>query len=141
MKKFVFSMEKILELRRFEQRAAETELSKVIARINKIQSDLEDVAVKKAGAVKQSDAHSDFSFKVSAQNYISFLDTKKENLLMELAKEEMLADEKRAVVRDAMQKVKVLEKLREKKFSTWKREYEKEEENTSDDINSSKAAH
>ncbi len=139
MKKFVFSMEKILELRRFEQRAAETELSKVIARINKIQSDLEDVAAKKAGAVIESDSHTDFSFKVSAQNYISFLDSKKENLLMELAKEEMLADEKRAVVREAMQKVKVLEKLREKKFSTWKKEYEKEEENTSDDINSSKA--
>ncbi|MBO4404689.1 MAG: flagellar FliJ family protein, partial [Treponema sp.] len=85
-------------------------------------------------------SEADFSFKVSAQNYISFLDAKKEKLLMELAKEEMLAEEKRAVVREAMQKVKVLEKLREKKFSTWKREYEKEEENTADDINSSKAA-
>ena len=74
MKKFVFSMEKILSLRRFEQQAAESELAKVIAEINRIQNELDEVARKKAGTIKVSDANDDFYFKSSAQNYIFFLD-------------------------------------------------------------------
>ena len=135
MKKFVFSMEKILSLRRFEQQAAESELAKVIAEINRIQNELDEAARKKAGTIKVSDANDDFYFKSSAQNYIFFLDQKVNSLQEEMVRQQILAEEKRKVVRKAIQKVKVLEKLNEKEFKEWKKAVETEEENDNDDLN------
>lgn len=139
MKNFIFSMEKILSLRRFEQQTAEAELSKVIAEINRIQNELDEVARKKAGAVKSSDSVVDFSYKAAAQDFIFFLDKKADSLQREMVQNQIIADEKREVVRKAMQKVKVLEKLRERKFSAWKKAAETEEENDNDDLNIYKA--
>lgn len=138
MKKFVFSMEKILDLRRFEQERAEAELSKAVAEVNRIQDGLNDVASKRVHAVQVSDSSSDLSFKVNSQNFLSFLDMKKEKLLNEMVQAQMAADEKRAVVREAIQKVKVLEKLREQKFKAWKKAADAEEENDSDDLNTTR---
>ena len=46
----------------------------------------------------------------------------------------MIAEQKREVVREAMKKAKVLEKLKEKKYEAWKNEFQKEEELAADDV-------
>ena len=46
----------------------------------------------------------------------------------------MIAEQKREVVREAMKKVKVLEKLKEKKYEAWKQEFQKQEELEVDDV-------
>ncbi|MCR5080926.1 MAG: flagellar export protein FliJ [Treponema sp.] len=134
MKKFKFSMEKILELRRFEQSQAEAELGKVNAQIAQIQQKLEAIAVKKISSTKEFNTDSNIMVMNQLQNYFYMLDQKKEECLEEMAKLELVAEEKREVVRKCMQNVKVLEKLKENKLKEWHKEFQKQEENVMDDV-------
>ena len=122
MKKFEFSMQKILDLREFEQHQAEAELGRANAEVTKIQNSLKELANQKISAARECDSlSSDFYAKAQCQLYISFLNQKQEELLQELAQAQLLADEKRKIVGEAMKKVKVLEKLKESKFKKWKK--------------------
>ena len=138
MKRFVFSMEKILELRRFELQEAEGELGKANAEVSRIQRELDAVASQYVSTTEQYDATRDFEIHLQAQSYFDFLDKKKEDFLNEMTEAKLIADQKRELVREAMQKVKALEKLREKKFEQWKRDTERAQEEESDDLSIAK---
>ncbi len=141
MKKFAFSMEKILELRRFEQSQAELELGKVNAEIAKNQNQLKEIAAKRVSITKSFNTNADILVLSQIQNFFYFLDQKKEKCMEEIARLELIADEKREIVRKAMQNVKVLEKLRESKYLAWKKEMLKDEELASDDVVTSQFQH
>jgi len=134
MKKFEFSMDKILDLRRFEQKQAEGELGKINSQIAALQNQLKEIAASHARVVEQGRGCKDFSFISQSQQYFTLLDAKKEELFKQIAELEIIADQRRQVVKEAMQKVKVLEKLREKKFNQWKEDILKEEEAEAEDI-------
>lgn len=134
MKKFAFSMQKILDLRIFEQRQAEMELGKANAEVARIQGELESIARRKVSTIKNFDTNTDFLVQAEIQSFFFMLEQKKEKFLEELATAQIAADEKREVVRQAMQKVKVLEKLKENKFRQWKKDSLKAEELAADDI-------
>lgn len=134
MKKFSFSMQKILDLRIFEQRQAEMELGKANAEVARIQGELESIAKRKVSTIKNFDTNTDFLIQAEIQSFFFMLEQKKEKFLEELATAQIAADEKREVVRQAMQKVKVLEKLKENKFRQWKKDNLKAEELAADDI-------
>lgn len=134
MKKFAFSMQKILDLRIFEQRQAEMELGKANAEVARIQGELESIAKRKVSTIKNFDTNTDFLVQAEIQSFFFMLEQKKEKFLEELATAQIAADEKREVVRKAMQKVKVLEKLKENKFRQWKKDSLKAEELAADDI-------
>ncbi len=131
-------MQKILDLREFEQHQAEAELGKANAELAKIQNSLKELAAQKISAIRECDGlTSDFYAKTQSQFYINFLNQKQEELLQELAQAQLIVDEKRKIVGEAMKKVKVLEKLKETKFKKWKKEIEKEEELAAEDISAS----
>lgn len=134
MKKFSFSMQKILDLRIFEKRQAEMELGKANAEVARIQGELESIAKRKVSTIKNFDTNTDFLIQTEIQSFFFMLEQKKEKFLEELATAQIAADEKREVVRQAMQKVKVLEKLKENKFRQWKKDSLKAEELAADDI-------
>lgn len=134
MKKFSFSMQKILDLRIFEQCQAEMELGKANAEVARIQGELESIAKRKVSTIKNFDTNTDFLIQAEIQSFFFMLEQKKEKFLEELATAQIAADEKREVVRQAMQKVKVLEKLKENKFRQWKKDSLKAEELAADDI-------
>ena len=134
MKKFAFSMQKILDLRIFEQRQAEIELGKANAEVARIQGELDSIAKRKVSTIKNFDTNTDFLIQAEIQSFFFMLEQKKEKFLEELATAQIAADEKREVVRKAMQKVKVLEKLKENKFLQWKKDSLKAEELAADDI-------
>ena len=134
MKKFAFSMQKILDLRIFEQRQAEMELGKANAEVARIQGELESIAKRKVSTIKNFDTNTDFLIQAEIQSFFFMLEQKKEKFLEELATAQIAADEKREVVLQAMQKVKVLEKLKENKFRQWKKDNLKAEELAADDI-------
>lgn len=134
MKKFSFSMQKILDLRIFEQRQAEMELGKANAEVARIQGELESIAKRKVSTIKNFDTNTDFLIQAEIQSFFFMLEQKKEKFLEELSMAQIAADEKREVVRQAMQKVKVLEKLKENKFRQWKKDSLKAEELAADDI-------
>ena len=81
----------------------------------------------------------DVSYLSNVQKYFSLLDQQKEVCLQKIAQLEIVADEKRKIVREAMQKVKALEKNRSTRYEEWKLENQHEEENVLDDIVTFKA--
>jgi len=140
MKKFSYSLQKILDLRVFEQKQAEEELGKVNAEIAKLQNQIDDIAKKKVASQMISNQNADLDTYRATYSYIVFLDQRKEEYLESMAKLQLEADAKRKIVYEAMQNVKVLEKLKAKKLEAWKKESLKEEEIVQDDIVSARNA-
>ena len=134
MKKFEFSMQKILDLRDFERKQAETELGRAIAEETKIKQTLEMVAQKRVQCITAADEMHDVRELYNANNYLVFLDRQKEELLQQLAQAQLVTEQKREVMREAMKKCKVLEQLKDARHVAWKKAALKEEENTVDDI-------
>lgn len=138
MKKFVFSLQKILDLRDFEKKQAQVELGRALADEKKIQDTLDMTAQLKIQSVKEADGMKDLNALAGVSNYFKLLDQRKEKLLSDLAAAKLVTEEKRASMVEAMQKCKALEKLKENRYAAWSAEAKKIEENTIDDIVTSK---
>ena len=138
MKKFKFSLEKVLSLREFEEKQAQIELGKAQSVVNDLNEQLKFIASERVKSNESRSKSSDLTFLMSIENYINGLDYKKELLIQELAKAQIILEEKRAIVIEAIKKRKSLEKLKEKQFESYKKEYNKEEEKILDEISSTK---
>ena len=138
MKKFKFSLEKVLSLREFEEKQAQIELGKAQSVVNDLNEQLKFIASERLKCNESRSKSSDLTFLMSIENYINGLDYKKEKLIEELVQAQIILEEKRAIVVEAIKKRKSLEKLKEKQFESYKKEYNKEEEKILDEISSSK---
>ncbi len=134
MKKFSFSMQKILDVREFTKKQAEAELGKAVAAERKIQDTLDLIAQQKASLIAEADNMHDLQSLYDVNQYFKLLDQRRDNLLPELAKAKVVSEEKRDVMREAMKKVKVLENLKDSRYKAWKKEALKEDETVIDDI-------
>ena len=134
MKKFVFSLQKVLELREYEEDKAKLELGKAVAELERIKRLLQEVAQNRVKANLSRKDITDVIVLMNIENYIIGLDAKKEKLLEELIMAQMFFEEKRDLYTKAMQDREVLSKLKEKQLSEYKKEVLKEEENALDDI-------
>ena len=134
MKKFVFSMEKILDLREYEEKQAQIELGKAIGDAEKIRQQLNFVATEKAKMLSMDISGTSINERLVHENYLVRLDRQKEILLEELAATELIVEEKRAVFAEALKKRKVLSNLKEKQLQQYKKEKQLEEDNSVDDI-------
>ena len=134
MKKFVFSLQKVLDLREFEEDKAKLELGKAVAEVEKIKTQLQENAQKRVEANLSRKDTKDIGSLINIENYITGLDIKKEKLLEELTYAQIVFEEKRDLFTKAMQEREVLTKLKEKQLSEYKKEILKEEENSVDDI-------
>lgn len=134
MKKFVFSMEKILDLREYEEKQAQIELGKAIADAEKIRQQLNFVATEKAKMLSMDISAVSINERLVHENYLVRLDRQKEVLLEELAAAELIVEEKRAVFAEALKKRKVLSNLKEKQLQQYKKEKQLEEDIIVDDI-------
>ena len=133
MQKFSFNMQKILDLRNYELDQAELDLGKVNAEIARVNAALDQIARDRVDFGRLADQSHDFTMHSQTRAFFILLEQKKDGLLAELAQLEAIAEQKREVVRLAMQKVKVLEKLKEKKYAQWKADFEAQEELAMDD--------
>lgn len=127
-------MQKILDFREFQEKQAELELGKANAEVARIQNELNAVAQQRISVSKEIEGSNDMALYTSAQQYFKFLKHKEEQFLEEMAQAQLVAEEKKKIVREAMQKVKVLDKLKEKKQAEWQEEYIKQEELAMDDV-------
>ena len=134
MKKFTFSMQKVLDLREFERKQAEAELGRALAEENRIQQTLEMIAQQRVNSIAAADSMRDLHELYNVNQYFALLDQQKEQLLEELARAKIVTEEKRDEMRKAMKKCKVLEQLKDSRHTAWKKEVLAEEENTIDDI-------
>lgn len=134
MKAFKFSLQKILDLREFQKKQAQVELGKVVAEETRIQNRINEIAVSRANSVKLADSMKDIRSLYDTNMYLLFLEQQKEKKISELAEVKIVADEKRAVMRTAIQNCKVLENLKERRKEIWQKEFDLEEENAIDEI-------
>jgi len=134
MKKFNYSMQKILELRNFELDQAEVDLGKTNAEIAVQNNTLKAIAEQTVSVSNQADSSENIEDYYAADLYFKLLEQKKENCFNELARLEPIAEQKRSVVRECMKKVKVLEQLKKSKLGQWKKQNLKEEELSMDEV-------
>ena len=134
MKQFSFSLEKILDLRKFEKKQAEAELGKALSEESKIQGCLDTIANERVSTNHDSDSSHDIFSLMRNQQYLKLLKIKESKYLNELSQAKMVSEEKRNVLIEAMKKEKVLTKLREAKLREYNKSLNKAEDITNDDV-------
>ncbi len=138
MKKFTFSLQKILDIREFEEKQAQIELGKAVAETNRIRMELERIAAERVRIVHLKADVVSLTEMIVKEQYLTRLDMTKDRLLEDLAAAEIVVEEKRAVFTEALKKRKVLSRLKERQFTAFRRDVQKAEDIVSDDISSSR---
>lgn len=141
MKRFVFSMQKILDIREFAERQAQIELGQAVAEVNRINGELEAVAQEKMRMLQVKLKDVSLNEFLVHENYMKRLEITKERLLEELAAAQLVVDEKREVFAEAMKQRKILSNLKEKQFAQYKKEALVAEDNAVDDLVTSRHGH
>ena len=140
MKKFNFSLQKVLNLREFDEKQAKEELGRVISISNKLNAELQQIAIDRVNTRNSCSTLMNINEFAAMEHYVTRLDNQKEKLLTELAQNELLIEQKRKLFMEAMQNRKVVTKLKEKKYKEWKLKNLREEEAITDDIANSQYA-
>lgn len=138
MKRFAFSLQKLLDLREFREKENEIQLGKAIASRDAIQQDLEDVARKRHESAASRVGGLPVQDLLAIERYISRLDKKKDSLLEKLAAAELVVEQRRATYLEATKDRQILTKLREKKEASWRKDYLADEASILDDISNSR---
>ena len=134
MKKFKFELEKILEYRNYEKKAAEGELAKALAVEAQINAQLEAIALKFVQMNKSMKTSFNFNDIIAQSQHTNLLNYQKEELLKQLAEAKIVTEQKRSVLRECMKKTTTLEKLRDKQLEEWKAAVEYEEAELLDEV-------
>lgn len=135
MKSFQFRLEKILQLRTFDEENAKIELGRCIGEVNKIKNILEHIAeekilTRKSMGLKNFQLH-DF---LIAETYLKNLEAKKEEMLEALTLAELKVEKAQSFFLEAAKKRKILSKLKEKQELAWKKEVQTQNDAILDDI-------
>lgn len=138
MKKFTFSLQKILDIREFEEKQAQIELGKAVAETNRIRMELERIAAERVRVVHLKTDVASLPEMIVKEQYLTRLDMTKDRLLEDLAAAEIAVEEKRAVFTETLKKRKVLSRLKDRQFTAFRRDVQKAEDIVSDDISSSR---
>lgn len=138
MKKFTFSLQKILDIREFEEKQAQIELGKAVAETNRIRMELERIAAERVRIVHLKADVVSLTEMIVKEQYLIRLDMTKDRLLEDLAAAEIVVEEKRAVFTETLKKRKVLSRLKDRQFTAFRRDVQKAEDIVSDDISSSR---
>ncbi|MCQ2573469.1 MAG: flagellar export protein FliJ [Treponema sp.] len=136
MKKFSFELEDVLEVRHFEEEAAQGELAKALAVETQIQNDLNTIASQYAATKAGMKGSLNSADYIAASQYYKLLDYQKEELLKKMAEANIVTEEKRKILLGIMQNVQALEKMKEEELRKYNIEVQKEEDNEADEINS-----
>ena len=134
MKRFSFSLQKILDIREFAERQAQIELGRAVAEVNRINSDLEAVAQEKIRMIHQKQQEMTLNDFVVRENYMKRLELTKERLLEDLAAAQLVVDEKREIFAEALKQRKILSNLRDKQYAQYKKDALVAEDNAVDDM-------
>lgn len=134
MKRFSFSLQKILDIREFVERQAQIELGRAVAEVNRINSDLEAVAQEKIRMIHQKQQEMTLNDFVVRENYMKRLELTKERLLEDLAAAQLVVDEKREIFAEALKQRKILSNLRDKQYAQYKKDALVAEDNAVDDM-------
>lgn len=134
MKKFEFPLDKVLSVRKYKNDEAEIELGKAVSRLEVLEGELNNIAVLYSEIPLKYSGLSDINELSQLENYTFFLNTKKEDLLKQIAAAKLVVEEKRKLYIEAHKELKVLENLKEKAREEYKKNVIREQDNVLDDI-------
>ncbi len=137
MKRFRFSLQKLLDLREFRERQAEIALGTAISAREKLNVELDEAGAAKVRAEHQILQHLAVPEMMAVQLYIQRLEQKRELLLEKIAQAELVIEQRRSEMEEAMKNRKVLTKLYEKKAAEYRRHAGQIEAAVLDDITAS----
>ena len=120
MKRFSFNLQKVLELRSYREQEAKVELGRAVGVLAAIENRLKETAVIRHNAARERFA--DPAEMPAWEHYIIRLDLEAERLAREAAQAELAVEEKRTLYLEASRKLKVMEKLKEKREKGYKKE-------------------
>ena len=135
MKKFQFRLQKLLDLRVFREKEAETELGRAIAAREVISLRIDEIAQKELNARHSLGNTSKTAGELTLhENYLERLHAEREQQLQALAEAELTIEKVRKIYIKAHQERLIVTKLREKKAFQWKTDGLKQQEAILDDI-------
>lgn len=134
MKKFRFELEDVLNFRKFERQQAEIELGKALAVEREIQDKLDNLAAQQVEVAEKSKGSKDFQDIANAYRFYDFVRAQTEYLMNEMSKAKIVSDEKREILRAAMQKDDALERLKDEQLEEYRNAEILEADNIIDDI-------
>ena len=146
MRRFRFSLQKILQLRQHREQEAKNELGKAIGILNAIENEIKVNAADLFGALQErfggisADGVSDAGgasgalAMVAWDSYVRRLEQEAERLAEQAAQAELVVEEKRNLYLEASRDLKVLEKLKEKRQKEHRKEMFATETRELDDI-------
>ena len=135
MKRFIFSLEKVLILRKYSEEESKINLGKAISVLNEIENNIKTSALSRHNAMKERFSDTENTHDMIAwDNYIVRMDQTIEKLTNEAAKAEMEVEEKRELYLKASRELKVIEKLKEKREKEYRKEMFKAEAMVADSL-------
>jgi len=146
MKRFRFSLEKVLKLKQYHEQEAKNELGKAIGILTEIENKIKQNALLHSQAAQERFAGITSSkdnenvtvlsgaFSMMAwDSYILRLEQEAERLMEEAASAELVVEEKRALFLEASRELKVMENLKEKRQQEYRKEMFAVESKETDD--------
>jgi flagellar FliJ protein len=135
MRAFRFSLEKVLELRKYREQEAEIELGRAIGALSHIENRIRTVAEDRRRAAAERFSPDNDTLKIlKYDQYIGRLDQERDTLLEAAAKAELVVEEKRSRYLESARDRKVLDKLREKQEKEYRKKMFAEETKALDDM-------
>ena len=134
MKRFRFSLEKVLELRKYREQETRLELGRAVSDLEAVEGQIRETGAARHRAAAARFSSGDVPEIINGENYINRLDQLKEKLLKDAAAAELVVEEKRKAFLEASRDRKVVDKLREKRETAYRRETAEEERAELDDI-------
>ncbi|MDR0441807.1 MAG: flagellar export protein FliJ [Treponema sp.] len=120
MKKFNFSLQKVLQLRKYKEEESKIALGQAIGVLSAIENEIKETAMKRHRATTERFA--DTSRIIEWSHYITRLEQEAEALTEKAAQAELVVEEKRAQYLEASRELKAMEKLKEKKQHEYRKE-------------------
>ena len=127
-------MQKILDLRENLQKQAEIDLGKANTEVARLERAIDTIDQKKASVTKAFDGETNVATLSQIESHFFMLQQKRDELTGELDVAKDVAEQKREVMRQAMQKRRALDNLKESKAASWKKDAQKDEELAADDV-------
>ena len=134
MKRFVFELEKVLDLRKYKERETEIALGRAISVLNEIEDSIASVDEERKRLSRQIPKSAiDI---IAFDRYAQKLDATKERLLKEAEEAQRKVDEAREIYLAASRDRKAIDNLKERRAQEYRKFVLTEETKTLDDISS-----
>jgi len=136
MRRFVFSLQKVLEYRQRLEEQAIRAFAEAQAQLMHEQAVLHKLLIGREECLRRSHHRQHLSVELLAveQTYLSALEERIEQQRQRVAEAEKVLEEKRQALIGAQRERKTLERLREKQYEEWRQEWLRTEQKALDEL-------